>query len=331
MKNRWAGGLLAGLAALALLVSAPRADAQQTAAQRRIGILETGWAPAAPAPERLIQTLGALGWVEGQNLVVERRYAQGRYHRLTLLATELVQAKVDVLVPVGADAARAARQVTATVPIVFVAVPSPAQILPVHSLAKPGGNATGSSFDLPQSEFANLPRLLNEVAPQVFRQGVLWDPTSPGMSQAVLAAYYSQEEAKLNFRALEIRSGTDVELAFEKIRAERVRAVFVMPSPAASTYRTRIVDFMTKNRIPALYPSRDFVEAGGLMAYGPSMPDAQEQTAKLVDQVLKGATPGELPIRTPVRFQPVINLRTARAMELALPQALLDRSEKIGE
>jgi putative ABC transport system substrate-binding protein len=330
MKNRWVGGLLAGLA-LALLVSAPRADAQQTAAQRRIGILEASWAPAVPAPERLMQTLGALGWVEGQNLVVERRYAQGRYHRLTLLATELVQAKVDVLVPVGADAARAARQVTATVPIVFVAVPSPAQILPVRSFAKPGGNATGSAFDLPQSEFANLPRLLNEVAPQVFRQGVLWDPTSPGMSQAVLAAYYSQEEAKLNFRAFEIRSGTDVELAFEKILAERVRAVFVLPSPAASTYRTRIVDFMVKNRIPALYPSRDFVEAGGLMAYGPSMPDAQEQTAKLVDQVLKGATPGELPIRTPVRFQPVINLRAARAMELGLPQSLLDRSEKIGE
>ncbi|HEV8458527.1 MAG TPA: ABC transporter substrate-binding protein [Methylomirabilota bacterium] len=330
MKSTTAA-LLAGLAALALFVSAPRADAQQAAAPRRIGILESGWAPAAPARESLIEVLGAIGWVEGQNLVVERRYAQDRYNRLAMLATEMLQAKVDVLVPLGADAARAARQVTATVPIVFVAVPSPAQILPIRSFAKPGGNVTGSSFDLPQSEFAKLPRLLHEVAPQVFRQGVLWDPTSPGMSQAVLAAYYSQEEARLNFRAFEIRSAPDLEMAFEKIRAERVRAVFILPSPAAVTYRARIVDFMTKNQIPALYPSREFVEAGGLMAYGPSMPDAQGQAATLVDQILKGASPGDLPIRVPVRFQPVINLRAARAIELTLPQSLLDRSEKIGE
>ena len=196
MKSSTAA-LLAGLAALALFASAPRADAQQAAAPRRIGILESGWAPAAPARGSLIEVLGALGWVEGQNLVVERRYAQDRYNRLAILATELLQAKVDVLVPLGADAARVARQVTATVPIVFVAVPAPAQILPIQSFAKPGGNVTGSSFDLPQSEFAKLPRLLHEVAPQVFRQGVLWDPTSPGMSQAVLAAYYSQEEAAM--------------------------------------------------------------------------------------------------------------------------------------
>jgi len=331
MKSGWVGRLLAGLAALALLVPAPRADAQQTAAPRRIGILEAGWAPAVPPPERLIQTLGSLGWVEGQNLVVERRYAQGRYHRLTLLATELLQAKVDVLVPVGADAARAARQVTAIVPIVFVAVPSPAQVLPIQSFAKPGGNVTGSSFDLPQQEFARLPLLLKEVAPQVFRQGIFWDPTVPGINQALLAAAYSQEGANLNDRDFEIRSAPDLEEAFDKISKERVRAFLVLPGSAILLFRSRIIDFMTKNKIPAIYPSREFVEAGGLMTYGPSMPDAQAQAAELVDQVLKGASAGDLPIRVPVRFQPVVNLRAARAIDLTLPQSLLDRSEKIGE
>jgi putative ABC transport system substrate-binding protein len=331
MKSGWFGGLLAGLMALAPLASAPPADAQQAAAPRRIGILESGWARTAPAREPVIEALGSLGWVEGQNLAVERRFAQGRYNRLAILATELLRAKVDVLVPIGADAARAAREATATVPIVFVAVPSPTRLLPIQSLAKPGGNITGSSFDLPQSEFAKLPRLLHEVAPQVFRQGVLWDPTSPGMSQAVLAAYYSQEEARLNFRAFEIRSAPDLEMAFEKIRVERVRAVFILPSPATVTYRAGIIDFMTKNKIPAIYPSREFVEAGGLMAYGPSMADAQAQAAELVDHVLKGANPGDLPIRIPVRFQPVTNLWAARAIDLTLPQSLLDRSEKIGE
>jgi putative ABC transport system substrate-binding protein len=331
MKSGWFGGLLAGLMALAPLASAPPADAQQAAAPRRIGILESGWARAAPAREPLIEALESLGWVEGQNLVVERRYAQGRYNRLAILATELLRTKVDVLVPIGADAARAARQATATVPIVFVAVPSPDRFLPIQSFAKPGGNVTGSSFDLAQQEFAKLPLLLKEVAPQVFRQGVFWDPTVPGINQALFAAAYSQEGANLNDRDFEIRSALDLEEAFGKISKERVRAVLVLLGPAILMLRSRIIDFMTKNKIPAIYPSREFVEAGGLMAYGPSMADAQAQAAELVDHVLKGASPGDLPIRTPVRFQPVANLSAARAIELTLPQSLLDRSEKIGE
>ncbi|HET8578758.1 MAG TPA: ABC transporter substrate-binding protein [Methylomirabilota bacterium] len=325
--------LLLGVATL-VLSAAPAvlaAEAQQQASVRRIGILEAGWAPPARTTEPVISALGALGWAEGRNLVVERRYAEGRYNRLVELAVGLLNAKVEVLVPVGADAAQAARQATATVPIVFVAVPAPAQVLPIRSVAKPGGNATGSAFDLPQSEFATLPRLLREATPSVFRQGVLWDPAIPGMSQAISAAYYSQEEANLNYRAFEVRSVPDLEDAFDKIRKERVRAVFVLPSPAATAYRASILNFMTKNRIPALYPSRDFVEAGGLMAYGPSWADAHAQAAELVDQVLKGAHPGDLPIRAPVRFQPVINLKTARALGLTLPQSLLDRSERLGE
>jgi putative ABC transport system substrate-binding protein len=323
--------LLGLIAAFALLASpaAMAPEAQPTV--RRIGILEAGWAPPARGTESVISALGALGWVEGQNLLVERRYAEGRYNRLADLAVELLRAKVDVLVPVGADAARAARQATATVPIVFVAVPSPAQVLPIQSLAKPGGNATGSSFDLPQSEFGKLPRLLSEVAPYVYRQGVLWDPTAPGMSQAVLAAYYSGEEANLNYRDFQIRSLPDLDEAFDKFRKERVRAVFILPSSAATAYRARIVEFMGKNRIPAIYPSREFVEAGGLMAYGPSLPDAHAQAAGLLDQVLKGARPGELAIQAPVRYQPIVNLTTARAFGLTLPQSLLDRSEKLGE
>lgn len=327
--KRVLGGLIALLAVFAS-AAPPAADAQQTAAARRIGILEAGWAPATSAPEPIVSALGALGWVEGQNLAVERRYGQGRYNRLLDLAAELVRAKVDVLVPVGADAARAARQATAVIPIVFVAVPAPARILPIQSFAKPGGNATGSSFDLPPQEFAKFPLLLKEVAPHVFRQGVLSDGRTVGR-QAEVSVYFAQEGANLHSRAFDVSSAPDLDEAFDKIRKERVRAVFIMPSPAATAYRARIVDFMTKNRIPALYPSRDFVEAGGLMSYGPSLTDAHGQAAGLVDQVLKGARPGDLPIRAPLRFQLAINLRAARAIELTLPQSLLDRSEKLGE
>jgi putative ABC transport system substrate-binding protein len=325
------GALLVGLAALALFASAPRADAQQAAAPRRIGILESGWAPAAPARESLIEVLGALGWVEGQNLVVERRYAQGRYNRLTELGTELVRTKVDVLIAVGGDAARAARQATATVPIVFVAVTSPAQVLPIQSFAKPGGNATGSSFDMPPQEFAKLPALLKEIAPYAFRQGVIWDPNAPGNVPMASAVHYAYDQLNLNHWSLDVRSAQGLDEAFTEMRKERIRAVIVLPSRSVSALLPRIVDYMAKNRIPAVYGSRDFVEGGGLMSYGPSMPDAQGQAAALVDQILKGASPGDLPIRVPLRFQPVVNLRAARAMELTLPESLLGRSEKIGE
>ena len=324
--------LLAGLAlALACgLEAPPAAHAQQPSEPRRIGILDPGWAPASPATEPIMRELAARGWIEGQNLIVERRYAEGRNHRLQSLAGELVAGKVEVLVPIGASAARAARQATAVMPIVFVAVPSPARVLPVQSFAKPGGNATGSSFDLPQSEFARLPGLLNEVAPHVFRQGVMWDSTAIS-TQAEVAAYYALEGARLNFRAFDIRSGADLDEAFDKFRKERVRAVMVLSSPAILAQLPRIVDYMTKNRLPAIYTDRAFVDAGGLMTYGPSMADAERQSAEMLDRVLRGAAPGDLPIQTPARFQPVVNLRAARAIGLVLPQSLLDRSEKIGE
>ncbi len=326
--KRFLAGLVLVLAAGLAAPSA--AHAQQPPVPRRIGILDLGWSSAPAVPAAIVKELAARGWIEGQNLIVERRYAEGRNHRLQPLALELVASKVDVLVPIGADAARAARQATAVIPIVFVAVPSPAKVLPIQSVAKPGGNATGSSFDLPQSEFAKLPVLLKEVTPYVFRQGVLWDSMATG-SQAVLAAYYAQEEAKLNYRAFDIRSGADLDEAFDKFGKERVRAVMVLPSPAVLAQLPRIVDYMTRNRLPAVYGDRAFVDAGGLMTYGPSMADAQRQSAERLDQVLKGANPGDLPIQTPVRFQPVVNLRAARAIGLALPQSLLDRAEKIGE
>ena len=323
---------LAGLALVqaAVLAAPPAAHAQQPPVPRRIGILDLGWSSAPAVPEAIVKELAARGWIEGQNLIVERRYAEGRNHRLQSLALELVAGRVDVLVPIGADATRAARQATAVIPIVFVAVPSPAQVLPIQNFAKPGGNATGSSFDLPQSEFAKLPVLLKEAAPYVFRQGVLWDSTATGR-QADLAVYYAQEEAKLNYRAFDIRSGADLDEAFDKFGKERVRAVMVLPSPAVLAQLPRIVDYMTRNRLPAVYGDRAFVDAGGLMTYGPSMADAQRQSAERLDQVLQGAKPGDLPIQTPVRFQPVVNLRAARAIGLALPQSLLDRAETIGE
>ena len=326
--------LLAGFVALLALLASPApmaADAQQTSGARRVGLLQAGWAPTTRSPEPVVSALGALGWVEGQNLLVERRYAEGRYNRLVDLAMELVKAQVDVLVPVGADAARAARQATAAVPIIFVAVPSPAGILPLRSYARPEGNATGSAFDLPVHEMAKMPPLLKEVTPHVFRQGVLWDPSVAGIRQTQLATFYSLEEANLNHFGLEIGSGFDLDEAFRDIRKERIRAILVLPSPTATAYRARIIDFMTKNRIPALYPSRDFVEAGGLMAYAPSWTDAHAQAAGLLDQVLKGARPGDLAIQTPARFRPIINLKAARALGLTLPQSLLDRSEKLGE
>ncbi len=317
--------------AVAALVAPPAAHAQLPSTPRRIGILDLGWVPATPAPEPIVKELAARGWIEGQNLFVERRYAEGRNHRLQLLAVELVAGKVDVFVPIGADAARAARQATAVIPIVFVAVPSPAQVLPIQSFAKPGGNATGSSFDLPPQEFAQLPALLKEAAPYVFRQGVLWDPNAPGHAPMSWAVHYAYDQLKLNVSSLDVRSPQDLDDAFKDMRKEGIRAVVVLPSPAVLALLPRIVDYMARNRIPAIYGSRAFVEAGGLMAYGPSMADAQRQSAELLDQVLKGAKPGDLPIQTPARFQPVVNLRAARAIGLSLPQSLLDRSEKIGE
>jgi ABC-type uncharacterized transport system substrate-binding protein len=325
-RRAFLGTLACGLLAVPLA-----AEAQQPAKIARIGYLASNLANNAHLTEAFRQGLRDLGYVEGRNVVIEYRDAEGKFERLPALAAELVALKVDVILAGDTAQALAAKQATKTIPIVFAAAGDAVTGGLISSLARPGGNVTGLSMLAPELVSKRL-ELLKQAVPRVSRVAVLWQPGAvPERTEKDLL-----KEADVAARALgvrlqfvEVRGPDDFDRAFSEMTRARAGALALLPSSMVFSERRRLVDLAAKNRLPAVYGIRAFVDAGGLMAYGPNFADMYRRAATYVDKILKGAKPGDLPVEQPTKFELIINLKTAKALGLTIPQSVLGRADEV--
>jgi putative tryptophan/tyrosine transport system substrate-binding protein len=305
--------------ALSVLVAPPASDARQAEKVFRVGFL--GSVPP-PILEAFRQGLHALGWVEGQNLVIEHQSAAGKEDRLPDLAAALVRLQVDIIVAPGPVAIRAAKQATTTIPIVMVGTSDPVALGLVASLARPGGNLTGLTVAAWPELAGKWLELLKESAPGISRVAVLWDATGgsfPSSSPLEAAA----RSLGVQVQRLEVRGPDAFDRVFQTAIQGRAQALIVLTTPMLHVHQARIVDFAAVHGLPAIAYFRDFAEAGGLMAYGPNLPELFRRAASYVDKILKSAKPGDLPVERPMKFELVINLKTAQALGLTIPPTLL--------
>jgi len=320
-----------GLGAVLAAPCAP--EAQQAAKIDRISYLATNLADSSHWREAFLQGLRDLGYVEGRNAVIEYRDAEGKLERLPTLAAELVALKVDVIVAAaGTLAALAAKQATRTLPIVFIAVGNPVTSGLVASLARPGGNATGLSALTPELVSKWL-ELLKQAVPGVSRVAVLWQPGGMGDTDqdALKEADVAARALGVRLQFVEARGPADIDRAFSEMTRAHAGALTVLSTPMFGTERRRLVDLAARNRLPTMFSFRRFVDAGGLMSYGPNLTDLSRRAATYVDRILKGTTPSDLPVEQPTKFELVINLKTAKALGLTIPPSLLARADQVIE
>ena len=318
--------------ALALgLLGAPLAAEAQPGKVFRIGILATV-SPGDPAGARLweafFQGLRELGYVEGQNIAVERRFSEGKAERLPDLAAELVRLKVDVIVAGGSPPPIAAKRATGTIPIVMTNQSDPAGSGLVASLARPGGNITGLSLLSPELVGKQL-ELLKEVIPRVSRVAVLRNPTNETHALSLKELEDAARSLRVQLQMFQARDPDEFDRAFVAMARERVRTLLILGDPMFFLHRTRIADLAAKQRLPTMAVAREFAEAGGLMAYGPNLSDLLRRAATFVDKILKGAQPADLPVEQPTKFELVINLKTAKALGLTIPPSILVRADHV--
>jgi putative tryptophan/tyrosine transport system substrate-binding protein len=313
----------------ALLVKAFPANAQSSAKLPRIGVLFPG-APttATPFVEAFSLGLREHGYVEGQNIVVERRYGEGRVERIAEVAAELVRLKVDVIVTTSDDAIAAVKRQTQTIPIVMTASTDPVGTGFVASLARPGGNITGLSTMAPLLGAKRL-ELLKEAVPGLSRVAIMWDPDVRG----ALLEYKETEEAahslRLQLQSVEVSRADDFDRAFSALTTGRAEALTVVTSALTLDNRGQIASLALRNRLPSIFGQIASAQAGGLMAYGSSAVERMRRAAAYVDKILKGAKPGDLPIQQPKEFVLVVNAKTAKALGLTLPPSLLRRADEV--
>ncbi len=308
-------------------------DAQPSVKVVRIGTLGPPSRPTAPDwKERwaFAKALRELGWVEGKNLAIEDRWAEGRTERFPALAAELVGLKVDVIVTASWPAAVAAKNATMTIPIVFWGAGDPVGTGLVQSLARPGGNMTGLG-DLGTELSAKRLELLKEAVPKLSRVAVLWNAGDAGMGLRMRAIQAASRQLRVTVRPLGVHSLEDFEVAFAAMTQERPDALFVVSDPLVTGNRKRILDFTAKHRLPAMYETRAYVADGGLMAYGPSFDDTLRRAAALTDKILKGTRPADIPVEQPMRLELFVNLKTAKALRLELPRTILIRADEVIE
>jgi putative ABC transport system substrate-binding protein len=311
------------------LLAAPLAAEAQAGKVYRIGILET--IPAAQNAANLAalrKGLRDLGYVEGRNLIIEYRSADGRAERFPDLASELVRLKVDLIVTRGTPAARAAKNATGTIPVVMATMGDPRAI--VASFANPGGNITGVttfSTELTAKRF----ELLKELVPNLSRVALLHNMGNPAAPPEWEETKTAARSLGLQAELLDVRSQGDLGRAFELAVRQRVDALVIGADGLTQMHQQTIVDLVTRNRLPAAYPAREFVEAGGLIAYAVNYPDLYFRFASFVDKIFKGAKPADLPVEQPTKFELVINLKTAKALGLTIPPSLLQRADHVIE
>jgi ABC-type uncharacterized transport system substrate-binding protein len=320
--------------ALGLLAAPLAAEAQQAAKIARIGYLSINLAANPHLREAFLQGLRDLGYVEGRDVVIEDRSAEGKLERFPALAAELVALKVDVIVTAGGPpAALAAKQATRTLPIVFAAAADPVTDGLVTSLARPDGNVTGLSILAPELVGKRLEQL-KQAVPGVSRVAVLWQPGALGQrteKDTLKGAEVAARALGVRLQFVEARGPEDFDRAFSDMTRARAGALTVLTGAMFFGERRRLVDLAAKNRLPAVYPWREFVDAGGLMAYGPNVADLYRRAATYVDRILKGAKPADLPVEQPTKFELVINLKTAKALRLTIPQSLLRQADQVIE
>jgi len=309
-----------------LLALCSSVEAQQAKKVPRIGILSPLSSSADDLLDAFRQGLRELGYVEGRNIVIEYRSAEGRNDRLPELAAELVRLKVDVLVTTGPAAVGAGKQATSTIPIVMGAVGDAVDFGFVASLARPGGNITGMSWLGPELNAKRL-ELLKEVFPKVVRVAVLWDPATP--KTYVRATEVAARSLGINLRVLEVAKSNEFDHAFATLTGDGAGALEVMPSTMFASQMRQLVDLAAKSRLPAIFPDERYAQAGGLLSYGPSFPEMYRRAATYVDKILKGAKPGDLPVEQPMRFEFIINLKAAKQIGLTMPPNVLARADRV--
>ncbi len=304
--------------------------AQQPSRAARIGYLEFGASPlGTPFGEAFRQGLRELGYIEGQNITIEYRWAEGRFDRLPDLANELVRLKVDVIFASTTPAALAAKQATATIPIVIGFVADPVRSGLVASLGRPGGNITGWSHVAGLELGGKRLELLKEAFPGATRVAVLFNPANPIHGPGLKEVEIVARALKVELDTVGVQDANELEHAFSTMARKRTEALFVFVDGMFLAEQRRIIDLAAKSRLPAMYGIRELAEAGGLMAYGVNLRDLYRRTAYFLAKILKGAKPGDLPVEQPTKFELVINLKTAKALGLTIPQSVLMRADEV--
>ena len=302
-------------------------------ARNTAGIARIGYLVLAPTSldDAFLEGLRDLGWIEGQNISIERRNCAGDVERLKGFAAELALLKVDIIVAVATAGVQAAKNATSSIPIVFAALGDPVGQGFVASLARPGGNFTGTSFDASPEITAKQLQLIVETVPNVSRVAVLWNPTAPVIGTYFQFAQNAAAALRLNLQSKEAKDVKDFEPAFDAMVREHADALIVLSDALMTVHRATLAELAAKHRISALYGHDMYTAAGGLMSYGPSAPDLIRGAAAYVDKILKGAMPADLPVQQPVKFNLIINLKTAKALGLEIPPALLARADQVIE
>jgi putative ABC transport system substrate-binding protein len=316
------------IGSLLLLIAPLSADAPAGTAPR-VGVLLAGSHSDGTQREvdALLQGLRELGYVEGQSITIEPRWAERKEDRFPDLAAELVRSKIDVIVATVAAAVPAARQATAAIPIVMV-VNDPVASGFVTSLARPGRNITGMSMMSPEVVGKQM-ELLREVVPKISRLAVLWNPANPGSRPQLRQAEVAAQTLGMRLQLIKAQTPSEIDRAFDAMTRERADAFLVLVDPILHRQQQHIVELAAKSRLPAIYPLRQNAETGGLMAYGADLLDLYRRSATYVDKILKGAKPGDLPIEQPTKFELVVNLKTAKALGLTLPPTVLVRADQV--
>ena len=319
---------LLGLA-LVILSSISSVDAEQPAKIPRIGYLSaTSLTAISARTEAFRQGLRELGYVEGKNIVIEYRYAEEKFDRLPALVAELVRLKVDVIVTGGPLSTRRAKEATVTISIVMAQDPDPVGNGFVASLARPGGNITGLATLSPEISGKRL-ELLKEIVPKLSRVAVLGTSTRPGNAQELREVELAAGAFKVQLQYLDVLDPKDIEAAFGAASKGRADAVLLLQSPILLSQRTQITELAVKSRLPAIYAQTEYTEAGGLMYYGANTPDLYRRAATYVDKILKGRKPADLPVEQPMKFELVINLKTAKQIGVTIPAEVLFRATKV--
>ena len=306
------------------------AGAQQTGKLPTIGFLGNSSSIESQRVAAFVQRLRELGWIDGRNLAIEYRWAEGRNERYAEAAAELLRLKVDIIVTVATPATLAAKQATTIIPIVFGAATDPIGTGLVQSLARPGGNVTGLSNQISDTSGKKL-EFLREIVPSLRRLAILANPGNPAVLLDVVETQAAARKLGLEVTTSEVRRAEDITPAFDALVEAHADALYVCTDPLLNTYRVRVNTLALAARLPTIHGLREYVEAGGLMSYGPNLPDLLRRAADFVDKILRGAKPADIPVEQPTKFDLVINLTTAKALGLTVPQSLLASADEVIE
>ncbi len=320
---------LIGLILAILFFGFGSTGAQQTTKIPKLGIISGGSASTdAHYHQAFVQALSDLGYINRKNVLIDYSFAEGNRKRFTEFAAEMVRLKADVILVGGATGVREVKNATSTIPIVMSNVSDPVALGFVKSLARPGGNVTGLSTQAPELSGKRL-EVLKEILPKISRLAVLWQPGGPGSALRAKETETTARAMGIKTQVIEVKGADEFDRAFAEIRKFRAEALIPLRSPLIGSHVHKIVELALTSRLPVMHDEREFVEAGGLMFYGPDYVDLFRRAANFVDKILKGAKPADLPVEQPTKFELVINLKTAKAIGLAIPPNVLARADKV--